>query len=105
MKLIKTRILKWIRIFLMIFSSFQYFYGMKEKSSNEWSKIDNNSQEDENNKQEHKNDGEININLYQYSPGDVNSQYDVNPQDQKNYDQKSNKKYICNYCYYCCCCR
>ena len=35
MKLIKTRILKGIRIFLMIFSSFQYFYGMKEKSSDE----------------------------------------------------------------------
>ena len=34
----------------MIFSSFQYFYGMKEKLSDEWSKIDNNSQEDENNK-------------------------------------------------------
>lgn len=50
MKLIKTRILKWIRIFLMIFSSFQYFYGMEEKLSDEWSKIDNNKQEDKNNK-------------------------------------------------------
>ena len=102
MKLIKTRILKGIRIFLIIFSSFQYFYGMKEKSSNEWSKIDNNSQEDENNKQEHKNDGEININLYQYSPGDVNSQNNENLQYLEIDDQESNKKYICNYC--CCCC-
>ena len=29
MKLIKTRILKGIRIFLIIFSSFQYFYGVE----------------------------------------------------------------------------
>ena len=100
MKLIKTRILKWIRIFLMIFPSFQYFYGMEEKSSDEEFEIN----EINNNKQEYKNDKKININQYQYSPGDVNSQYDVNPQDQKNYYQESNKKYICNYCYYCCCC-
>jgi hypothetical protein len=48
--LIKTRILKGIRIFLMIFPSFQYFYGMKEKSSDEESEINNNNQEDKNNK-------------------------------------------------------
>lgn len=29
MKLIKTRILKGIKIFLMIFPSFQYFYGVE----------------------------------------------------------------------------
>ena len=53
MKLIKTRILKGIRIFLIIFSSFQYFYGMEEKISDEESEINeinNNKQEDENNK-------------------------------------------------------
>ena len=50
MKLIKTRILKWIRIFLMIFHSFQYFYGMEEKSSDEESVTDNNKQEYKNNK-------------------------------------------------------
>ena len=96
MKLIKTRILKGIRIFLMIFPSFQYFYGMKDGILYE--KFKNN------NKEGNEDDDGININLYQYSPGDVNSQYDVNPQDQKNYYQESNKKYICNYCYYCCCC-
>ena len=90
MKLIKTRILKWIRIFLMIFPSFQYFYGMEEKSSDEEFEIN----EINNNKQEYKNNKEINVNHYQY----VKYQY------QKNYDQESNKKYICNYCYYCCCC-
>ena len=51
MKLIKTRILKGIRIFLMIFSSFQYFYGMEENSSDEEFAINNNNQEDENNKE------------------------------------------------------
>lgn len=55
MKLIKTRILKGIRIFLMIFSSFQYFYGMKEKPSGEEFVADNNKQEDKNNKQEDEN--------------------------------------------------
>lgn len=49
--MIKTRILKGIRIFLMIFSSFQYFYGMKEKSSDEESVQKNNKQEDKNNKE------------------------------------------------------
>lgn len=48
-----------------------------------------------NNKQEYKNNKEINVNHYQYYVENVN------PQDQKNYDQESNKKYICNYC--CCC--
>ena len=88
MKLIKTRILKWIRIFLMIFFSFQYFYGMKDGICDEESVINNN-------KQEYKNNKEINVNHYQYYVENVN------PQDQKNYDQESNKKYICNYC--CCC--
>ena len=87
MKLIKTRILKGIRIFLMIFSSFQYFYGMEEKSSDEEFEIN----EINNNKQEYKNNKEINVNHYQY----VKYQY------QENYNQGSNKKYICNYC--CCC--
>ena len=91
MKLIKTRILKGIRIFLMIFFSFQYFYGMKKKSSGEEFEINNNKQEDKNNE-------EINVNHFQYFVENVN------PQDQKKYDQESNKKYICNYCYYCCCC-
>ena len=49
--MIKTRILKGIRIFLMIFPSFQYFYGMEEKSSDEEFVTDNNKQEDKNNKE------------------------------------------------------
>ena len=49
--MIKTRILKWIRIFLMIFSSFQYFYGMKDATSDEEFEINNNKQEDKNNKE------------------------------------------------------
>ena len=51
--MIKTRILKGIRIFLMIFSSFQYFYGMEEKISDEESEINNNNQEDKNNKEKY----------------------------------------------------
>ena len=50
MKLIKTRTLKGIRIFLMIFSSFQYFYGMTDGICDEESEQKNNKQEDKNNK-------------------------------------------------------
>lgn len=48
--MIKTKILKGIKIFLMIFSSFQYFYGMEENSSDEEFVTDNNKQEYKNNK-------------------------------------------------------
>ena len=49
--MIKTRILKVIRIFLMIFSSFQYFYGMKDGICDEEFEQKNNKQEDKNNKE------------------------------------------------------
>lgn len=91
MKLIKTRILKGIGIFLMIFPSFQYFYGMIDGISyEEYEEFKNN------NKEKNEDDDGTNFNQYQYDSGDVNSQYlEID-------DQESNKKYICNYC--CCCC-
>lgn len=51
--MIKTKILKGVRIFLMIFSSFQYFYGMKDgicDEESEINEINNNKQKDKKNK-------------------------------------------------------